>query len=114
MLYLQRFGAQIKDTYYEKVPGSVQLLLNELPFHVQKPAVKRGLTRLLGMASGTRQATSYSDGSFQDQLKIENQALQHQKVPANLIRIHHRQNLHQSDLSSVVSVVCDPTITEQS
>jgi hypothetical protein len=47
MLYLQRFGAQIKDTYYEEVPGSVQLLLNELPFHVQKPAVKRGLTRLL-------------------------------------------------------------------
>jgi hypothetical protein len=47
MLYLQRFGAQIKDTYYKEVPGSVQLLLNELPFHVQKPAVKRGLTRLL-------------------------------------------------------------------
>lgn len=47
MLSLERFGAQIKDTYYEEVPGSVQLLLNDLPFHVRKPAVKRGLARLL-------------------------------------------------------------------
>jgi hypothetical protein len=43
----QRSEARLKDIYYEEIPGSVQLLLNELPFHVRKPAVRRGLTRLL-------------------------------------------------------------------
>ena len=43
----QRLGAQVKDTYFEEVPGTVQLLLNELPFHMRNPAVKRGLIQLL-------------------------------------------------------------------